>query len=194
MSSGLLIDLLAVMAVVGQRDDLVFGLVVVALGEFGKQLALAIGLPVIEVAQDERRAGDAERLGRRRGKIDAGVDDIDRAEAKSLIDLVLVAELRRREHLDLIFAVGAFLDFVGRPQRLGVVGLGDLIDMSPLQLGLGRGRPRDGGRDDECCRQCGAASPDGHDSSPCVDRGPYRAFCRQRRRYGPRMQVEAVPT
>src|SRR6202008_1396702 len=41
------------LAVVGQRDDLVFGLVVVALGEIGKQLAVAIGLPVIEISEDE---------------------------------------------------------------------------------------------------------------------------------------------
>ena len=141
------------LAVIGQRLDLVLGLVLVALGDVAEQFAVAIGLPVIEVAQHEWRAGDCQRLVDRTGERGAGIDDVDGAEAEPLIDLVLVAELGSRKHLDLIPAVGTLLDFFGRPQRLGVIGLGDLVDMRPFQLGLGRGWPRDdGGRDDECCR------------------------------------------
>jgi hypothetical protein len=36
----------------------------------------------------------------------------------------------------IVFAVGAFPDFTGRPKRLGVVGLGDLVDARPFQLDL----------------------------------------------------------
>ena len=78
-------------------------------------------------------------------------------EAETLVDLVLVAELGRREDLDLVLAVGALLDLVGRPQRLGVVGLGDLVDMRPFELGLGGGRQgrkrKAGGADSENARQ-----------------------------------------
>ncbi len=138
--------------VIGERDDPVLGLVVVTPGKIGKQLAVPIGLPVSEVAQDERRAGDAKRLVGGGGKIDAGVDHIDGAEAEPLVDLVLVAELRSREHLDFIFAVGPFLDFVGGPQRLGVIGFAGLVDMRPFQFGLGRSRACDCGCDEKCRR------------------------------------------
>ena len=138
-----LLDLLVggdhALAVIGERDDLVLGLVLVALGDVAEQLAVAIGLPVIEVAQHERRAGDRERLVDRAGERGAGVDDVDGAEPEPLVDLVFVAELRGREHLDLVAAVGALLDLLGRPQRLGVIGLGDFVDMRPFELGLGPG-------------------------------------------------------
>ncbi len=137
--------------IIGDGDDLVLALVVVTLGKIGKQLALPIGFPVIEVAQDERRAGDAERLVGGGDKIDAGVYDIDGAETEPLVDLVFVAELRSRENLDFVLAVGALLDFVGRPQRLGMIRLTDLVDVRPLQFGLGRGRSRDCCCDDKGC-------------------------------------------
>ena len=138
--------------VIGERDDLVPGLVVVPLGEILEQLALAIGLPVLEITQDERRVGDAERLVGRRGEADAGVDDIDDAETESLVELFLGAELRRWEYLDVIFAVGALPDLAGRPQRFNVIGLADLVAMGPFQFGLGASRSRDG-RSDEKSRR-----------------------------------------
>ena len=104
---------------------------------------------MIEVAQHERRAGDAERLVGRSGEIDAGVDHVDGAEAEPFVDLVLVAELRSREHLDFDICRWCASDFVGRPQRLGVVGLADLVDMRPFQLGLAEAGPSDCRGDDE---------------------------------------------
>ena len=112
---------------------------------------------MLEVAQHERRVGDRDRLVDRAREGDAGVDHVDGAEAEALVDLVLVAELRGREDLDLVLAVGALLDLVGRPQRLGVVGLGDLVDVRPFELGLGGGRQgrerKAGGPDCENARQ-----------------------------------------
>jgi hypothetical protein len=64
-----------------------------------------------------------DRLVDRAGERDAGVDHVYRAEPETFVDLVLVAELRGREDADLILAVGALLDFLGRPQGLGVIGL-----------------------------------------------------------------------
>ena len=123
------------------------GLVLVALGDVAEQLAVAVGLPVIEVAQHERRAGDRERLVDRARERSAGIDDVDGAEPEPLIDLVLVAELRGRKYADLIAAVGALLDLLGRPQRLGVIGLRHFIDMRPFELGLRAG----GSPHSKCC-------------------------------------------
>src|SRR5260370_18444195 len=98
-------------AVVGERDDLVPGLVLVTPGQILEQLAVAIGLPVLEIAQHERRAADTERLVGRSRKIDAGVSQIDGAEAEPLVDLVLVADLREPKPLALGFAAWPLLAF-----------------------------------------------------------------------------------
>ena len=56
------------------------------------------------------------------------------------------------KHVDLVFAVGALLDFLGGPERLGVVGLGDLVDVRPFELGLRRGRAgHDHAKNDRRC-------------------------------------------
>ena len=56
------------LAVIGERDNLVLGLVLVALGDVAEQFAVAVGLPVIEVAQHEWRPGDGQRLVDRAGE------------------------------------------------------------------------------------------------------------------------------
>ena len=126
------------LAIVGERDHLVLGLVLVTLGDIAEQLAVAVGLPVIEIAQHEWRAGDRERLVDRTSERRASVDHVDSAEPETFIDLVLVAELRGRKHADLVFAVGALLDLLRGPDGFGVIGLVHFVDMRPLQLGLGR--------------------------------------------------------
>jgi hypothetical protein len=104
---------------------------------------------MIEIAQDERRIRDRDRLVDRTGKIDAGVDHVDRAEAQRLVDLVFIAELRGRENLDFVTAIGAFLDFFAGPHRIGVVGLVDFVNVCPFQFGLCRDRPGQAGRDNQ---------------------------------------------
>src|SRR5262245_16157469 len=116
-----------------------FRLVLVALGNIAEQFAVAIGLPMIEVAQNEWRAGDRQGLVDRAGKRCTGIDDVDGPEAQPFIDLVLVAELRGGKHADLVTAVGALLDLLGRPQRLRMIGLRYLVYMRPFELGLGAG-------------------------------------------------------
>ena len=123
------------------------GLVLVALGNVAEQLALAVGLPMVEVAQDERRAGDRQRLVDRAGKRRAGIDDVHRAKTEALVDLIFIAELRSREYPDLVAAIGALLDLVRRPQRLGVIGLRHFVHMRPFELCLGAGRIGQ----DQCC-------------------------------------------
>ncbi len=163
-----LLDLLVgrdvALPVVGERDHLVPRLVLVALGNVAEELALAIGLPVVEVAQHEGRVGDGDRLVNGPGEGGARVDDIDRAEAQALVDLVLVAELRGRENLDLVLAVRALLDFLGRPERLGVIGLGHLVDVRPFQLGLrgGGGCKGHSGDDERAGKAAQAADRDRH--------------------------------
>src|SRR5262249_51947667 len=140
------------LAVVKDRNDLVFGLVLVALGNVAKQLAVAIRFPMIEVAQNEWRTGYGKRFVDRAGERCAGINDIDGAETQSLVDLVLVAELRGGEHTDLVTAVGTLFDLLGRPKRLGVIGLRYLVYVRPFELGLGAGR-RSGNDDCGCERE-----------------------------------------
>jgi hypothetical protein len=177
------------LAVVGQRCDLVPGLVLVAPGELGRKLAVAISLPVIEIAQHERRAGDAERRVGRRNEADADVDDIDGAEPKPVIELVLVAELGSRKHLDVVFAVGALPDFAGRPQRLGVVGFGYLVDMRPFQLGLCRNRVTYSQGNDDAARQRKTAHPNGHVPSELTAEDLLAGLPAKARRNDRRMQA-----
>src|SRR5262249_51941931 len=109
-------------------------------GDVAEQFAVAVSLPVIEVAQDEWRTGDRQRLVDRASEWRTGIVDVNGTEAQGFIDLVLVTELRSREHADFIRAVGALVGILGSPQRLGMVGLADLVDVRPLELGLGTGR------------------------------------------------------
>src|SRR5262249_37194426 len=67
-----------------------------------------------------------------------------------------IAELRGGEHADLITAVGPFLDFLRRPERLGMVGFRNLVHMRPLELGLGAGRC---GCNQNCGREREAVGP-----------------------------------
>src|SRR4051812_38442299 len=110
----------------------------------------------------------------RAGKGRAGVDDVDGAEPKPLVDLVLVAELRGREYRDLVAAIGALLDLVGRPQRFGMIGLGDLVDMRPFEFRL-RGGGCDACRDDETRGKNQTARPDGHRFLPKMLLRPRRS-------------------
>src|SRR5262249_6981249 len=125
------------------RDDLVLGLVFITFGDIAEQFAVAISLPMIEVAQDERRTGNRQRLMDRAGKRRAGIDDSDGPKPQPFIDLVFVAKLGGGKHPDFVAPIGALLDLLGSPQRFGVIGLAYLIDMRPLELGLGAGRRDD---------------------------------------------------
>ncbi len=93
---------------------------------------------MIVVAQHERRAGDRQRLVNRSGKRHAGIDQVDRAEPQAFVDLVLIAELRRRKDLDLVAARRALLDLVGRPKRFGVIGLAQLRRRAPISTWSGQ--------------------------------------------------------
>ena len=145
------------LAVIGERDDLVLGLVLVAFRDVAKQRARAISHEVIEVAQHVWRVGDRYRLVDRASKRDTGVDHVHGAEAEAFVDLVLVAELRGRKHLDLVAAAGALLDFLRGPQRFRMIRLRDLVDVRPFQFGLSRcGRGGDRGGNNHCAEQCAA--------------------------------------
>ncbi len=135
------------LAVISEGDDLVLGLVLVALGDVAEQLAVAIGHKVIEIAQDIGRIGDRDRLVDRAGEGDAGIDDVDGTKTQTFIDLVFVAQLRGRKHADFIAAGGALLDLFRGPQRLRVIRLGDFVNVRPFQFGLraGRSGDREGG-------------------------------------------------
>ena len=65
------------LTIVEDGDDLVLRLVLVALGKIAEELAVAIGLPVVEVAQNEWSAGDREWLVDRARKRGSGINDID---------------------------------------------------------------------------------------------------------------------
>ena len=54
---------------------------------FAEQFAVAIGLPVVEVAQNERRTRDRQRLVDRAGKRRAGIDDVHGSEPQPFVDL-----------------------------------------------------------------------------------------------------------
>ncbi len=98
---------------------------------------------MVGVAEDERVVGDAQPRVAARGERRAADDHVDRAQLHALVDVGLLAERAGREDLDVVLAVGALLDLLGGPHRFGVVRLGGLVDMRPLQLGL-RGRRRGG--------------------------------------------------
>jgi hypothetical protein len=65
--------------------------------------------------------------------------DVDRAERQALVDVRLLAQAGGREHLDVVLAIGALLDFFRRPHRVLVERLGGLVDVRPLELGLRAG-------------------------------------------------------
>ena len=82
---------------------------------------------------------DRQRLVDRAGKRRAGIDDVHGSEPQPFVDLVLVAQLGGREHPDFITAVGALLDFLGRPECFGMIGLAYFIHVRPFEFGLGAG-------------------------------------------------------
>jgi hypothetical protein len=114
----------------------VAALVVVALGELLEDVALGVLQHVVRIAEDEREVRHRERRIGARGEARAGQDDVDGAEREALVDVGLLAQARRREHLHLVAAVGALLDLVAGPDRPLVVRLRDFVDVRPLELGL----------------------------------------------------------
>jgi hypothetical protein len=98
-------------------------------------------IPVVVVAEHERRAADGDRAVGAAGEELPGVDDVDRAEAEALVDVGLLAQRGGGEHLDGVAPVGALRELLGRPHRPGVIGLARFIHVRPLELGLGRGGP-----------------------------------------------------
>jgi hypothetical protein len=103
---------------------------------------------VLEVLEHVGRVRDGDRLEGGAGEGGAGVDHVDRAERQRLVDLLLVAERRGREDVDLELVGGALGDLAGRPHRLGVVGLVGLVDMGEFELGLGQDRTGEADRHD----------------------------------------------
>ena len=75
---------------------------------------------MVAVAEDERVIGDAKTREGARGKRRAADDDVYRSQCQPLVDVGFFAQAGRWKHLDIEFAVGAFFDFFGRPDRLGV--------------------------------------------------------------------------
>ncbi|MNT38979.1 hypothetical protein D3C72_1751940 [compost metagenome] len=126
-------------AVVVERRDVVAGLVVVALGELLEHVAPGVLQLVLRVAEDERKVGDGQRLVAVAREARAGQHDVDRAQRQALVDVGFLAQAGGREHLDVVLAVAALLDLLGRPHRVLVEGLRGLVDVRPLELGLRAG-------------------------------------------------------
>ena len=95
---------------------------------------------MLEVAQHVGRVGDRDRLVDRAREGDAGVDHVDGAEAEaSLIWFSLPSWEAGKTWISYLPLV-RFLISSAAHTRLGVVGLGDLVDVRPFELGLGGGR------------------------------------------------------
>ena len=103
---------------------------------------------MVAVAEDKRVVGDAKARMGACGKRRAADDDVYRAQRQSLVDIGFLAQAGGRKHLDIEFAIGAFFDFFGGLDRLGVKRFGRLIDVGPFQLLLGSGAQRQQGKQD----------------------------------------------
>src|SRR6202795_1279628 len=137
-------------AVISDGDDVMAGLVLVTLGEFLEDVALGVGQQVIGVAEGVGIIGNADRRIALGSKTRSGNDDIDRAEREPLVDISLLAELRRRIDIDLVAPAGPLVDLSRSPDRGGVERLRGFVDVRPFELGLretyiGRGNQRCGG-------------------------------------------------
>ena len=139
-------------AVVGDGDDVVAGLVLVALRQLLEDVALGVGQEMVRVAEGVGIVGDADRREAARGEARARDDDVDAAKGQALVEVRLLAELRGRIDVDVVAAVGPLLDLLRRPDQFGVERLGRLVDVRPFELGLGCGRagrrPESQGRDE----------------------------------------------
>jgi hypothetical protein len=114
---------------------------------------------VVEVAEHEWRAADGKRWIRARGERLARVDDVDGAERESLIDIRFLAQRRGWKNLDLVAAVGAFLDFIGGPERPLVIWLTRFVHVRPLEFGLCTRRACEGGKNHRCRNRGSSAGP-----------------------------------
>ena len=123
-------------AVVVQCGDVVAAFVVVALGQLFEHVTLGVRQLVLGVPEDEREVGDGQRLVGVACKTRARQDDVHGAQGQALVDVGLFAQAGRGEHLDVVFAVGAFLDLLSRPHRVFVEGLRRFVHVGPFELGL----------------------------------------------------------
>ena len=127
-------------AVVGEGGDGVAGGLLVALGQLLEHVALAVLDHVVGVAEREGVVADGQaRDSELDGERGAGEDDVHRAQLQALVDVAFLAQAGGGEHLDLVLAVGALLEFLAGPDRPLVVRLGGLVHVGPFQLGLGLG-------------------------------------------------------
>ncbi len=80
------------LAVVVHRQRHVAGGVLIALGDLGEQVAVDVGLPVIEVTEHVGRTGDADGAIGTAGELIAGKDQVNGAEAQPLVDVGFLAQ------------------------------------------------------------------------------------------------------
>jgi hypothetical protein len=78
---------------------------------------------VVAIAERVRVITDADARHRARSERQARDDHVDRAEREPLIEIRLLAQARRREDVDVVFAIGALLDLARRPDRPRMVRL-----------------------------------------------------------------------
>jgi hypothetical protein len=89
------------------------------------------------VAEHIGRAADGERAKAASGEELAGINDVHRAESEPFVDVLLLAEQGRGEHLDGEAVASALGEFLAGPDRPAMIGLAGLVDMRPFQhLGL----------------------------------------------------------
>ena len=79
--------------VIGHRNDVVGGLLLVALGEFLEDVALGVGQQVIGTGERIGIIGDTDRRVATGGKARARDDHVDGAERQTLINVGFLAEL-----------------------------------------------------------------------------------------------------
>ncbi len=127
-------------AVVGEGCDLVaVGGFFVTLSQLLEDVALGVLQHVVGIAEGERVVVHRQAGEGARGKRRTGQDDVHGAELEALVDVAFLAQAGGRKHLDFVAAIGALLEFLTRPDRPFVVGLGRFVHVGPFELGLGIG-------------------------------------------------------
>ena len=119
---------------------MVAALLVVALGQFLEDVTLGVGELVLGIPEDEGEIRHGQRWVAAAGKTGTGQHHVHRAQGQALVDVGFLAQAGGREHLDVVPAIGAFLDFLCRPHGVFVEGFGRFIHVRPLEFGLGAGQ------------------------------------------------------
>ena len=110
-------------AIIGHRGDVVAGGIGVALGQFAKQIRVAVLVPVIPIAEHERCTTDRDGAVRAASKQLPGIDDIDSAETQTFVDVDLFAQGRGRKDFDPVTPIGGGHQQVVRGHGAGVIRL-----------------------------------------------------------------------